>query len=112
VKTLSLLLALVSVPALADILPEEVGVCRGKAAGTACTTPDGQAGTCAKMFVTRPDYSSGIPPTYRQVEMLGCVATAKVTARSMLPWLGAGLAFLALVAALAGRRGIREPQVA
>ncbi len=99
-KTLCLLSLLLAMPALADILPDEVASCQGKGAGTACTTPDGEAGTCAKISVTRPDYSNGIPPSYKSVEMLGCVATAKGTARSMVPWLGGGLAFLALVAAM------------
>ncbi len=99
-KKLCLILLLAAVPALADILPDEVATCRDKSAGAACTTPEGQPGTCAKMTISRPDYSSGIPPKYKSVEMLGCVATAKGSARSMLPWLGAGLAFLAALAAL------------
>ena len=97
---IGLFLAVLAVPAFADILPDEVGVCRGKSAGAACTTGDGQAGTCADLLVSRPDYSSGIPPKYRQVKMLGCVATAKGSARSALPLAGAGLAFLALLAAV------------
>ncbi len=98
-----LVLAFASASSLADILPDEVASCRGKDVGAACTTPDGQAGTCAKISVTRPDYSSGIPPTYRPVEMIGCVATAKGTARSLSPWLGVGLAFLAVLVAVASR---------
>ena len=72
---------------------------RVKAAGAPCVV-DGVAGTCVETTVSRPDYSSGIPPKYQQVKVLGCVATAQGSARSMLPWLGVGLAFLALVAAL------------
>lgn len=97
------LLSVLAVPAFADIIPEEVAVCRGKSAGAACTTPEGHSGTCQETSITRPDYSEGPPPTYKQVKMLSCVATAKGSARSTLPWLGAGLSFLALLAALVTR---------
>jgi hypothetical protein len=104
VRALVALTALLAVPAFADIIPEEVAVCRGQAAGAACTTPEGHAGTCVETSVTRPDYSGGVPPTYKQVKMLSCVATAKGSARaSALPWAGAGLGLLALIAALALR---------
>lgn len=95
-----LLMAVLAAPAFADILPEEVAICRDKPVGSACTTPEGAAGTCSEMTVSRPDYSGGIPPKYKQVKMMGCVATAKGSARSALPWVGVGLGFLALVAAL------------
>lgn len=105
--TLALALACSSL-ALADILPQEVADCRDKAAGAACTTPEGQAGTCQEISVTRPDYSGGVPPKYKSVKMLGCVAAAKGQARvGALPWLGGGLAFLALVAGLLATR--RKP---
>ena len=94
------LVAVLAVPAFADILPEEVATCRNKAAGSPCTTGDGHAGTCIETSISRPDYSGGVPPTYRPVQMLTCVATAKGQARSLAPWLGLGLAFLALLAAL------------
>lgn len=91
--------------AFADILPQEVADCRNKAAGAACTTPEGQAGTCQEINVTRPDYSGGVPPKYKSVKMLGCVAAAKGQARvGVLPWLGGGLAFLALVGGLVATR--------
>jgi hypothetical protein len=109
---LVLLVAVLAVPAFADILPDEVYTCRNKVAGGACTTGDGQAGTCVETLVSRPDYSSGIPPTYKQVKMLSCVATAKGSARSILPWLGAGLAFLALLAGLLSRRHPQVPSAA
>jgi hypothetical protein len=96
---LLVLVAVIAVPAFADIIPEEVATCRNKAAGSACTTGEGHAGTCIETTITRPDYSSGIPPTYKPVKMLTCVATAKGSARSALPWLGIGLAFLGIVAA-------------
>lgn len=105
-----LFLAVLAVPAFADILPDEVDLCRGKSAGAACTTGAGQLGTCADMLVSRPDYSSGIPPKYTQVKMLGCVATAKSSARSALPWVGTGLAFLALLTAVVFRP--RRPALA
>lgn len=99
-KTILLLLTLLATPALADILPDEVATCRDKQPGAACTTPEGAPGTCVNITVSRPDYSTGIPPKYKQVQMLGCVATAKGTARSVLPWVGSGLAFLALLLAM------------
>ncbi len=105
------LVAVLAVPAFADILPDEVALCRGKTAGAACTTGEGQAGTCVETSVTRPDYSSGIPPKYTQVKMLGCVAIAKGSARAALPWVGVGLGFLALVAAL-GFKPRRAPLTA
>ena len=91
-KTFSLPIALLAAPAFADVLPREVSGCQGKAAGSACRTLDGQVGTCSKISITRPG-----------VETLACVATAKGTARSLTPWVGLGLAFLALVAALKRR---------
>lgn len=94
------LVAVLAGPAFADIIPEEVATCRNKASGAACTTGEGHAGTCIETSISRPDYSGGVPPTYKAVKMLTCVATAKGSARSTLPWLGLGLAFLALVAAL------------
>lgn len=105
-KTLCLVMLLAAVPAFADIVPDEVDACSGKKAGAVCTTPDGEPGTCTSITVSRPDYSGGVPPTYKQVQMLGCVATAKGTARSLLPWVGTGLAFLAMLMAmmLKGRR--------
>lgn len=99
------MVAVLAVPAFADIIPEEVATCRNKAAGAACTTGEGHAGTCIETSITRPDYSGGVPPTYKQVKMLTCVATAKGSARSALPWLGIGLAFLALIAAIRFRPG-------
>ena len=108
---LLVLVAVLAVPAFADIIPDEVAVCRGKAAGAACMT-DGIAGTCVETLVSRPDYSSGIPPKYKQVKMLGCVATAKGSARSVPPWVGAGLAFLALMAALVFKPGRPTPSPA
>jgi hypothetical protein len=99
VKRFLLLFAVLATSALADILPDEAAACQGKAAGAACSA-GGQAGTCVETTVSRPDYSTGIPPKSRQVKMLTCVATAKGSAKSVLPWLGAGLGFLALVVAL------------
>ena len=72
--------------------------------GAACTTPEGQPGTCTEISVSRPDYSSGIPPKYTQVKMLGCVAVAKASSKVALPWVGVGLAFLAMLAAFGASR--------
>ncbi|MBL8912464.1 MAG: hypothetical protein JNM17_17360 [Archangium sp.] len=94
-----------SLPAFADILPDDVAVCHGKSAGQKCTTDEGLEGTCQETLVSRPDYSSGIPPTYKQVKMLTCVAPGKAASRSMV-WIGFGLGFFALLMAmLFGRRG-------
>ncbi|MFO0600530.1 MAG: hypothetical protein U0228_34805 [Myxococcaceae bacterium] len=101
-----LFLVLVSAVARADILPDDVAVCQGKSAGQACTTDDGAAGVCEETVVNRPDYSVprpvGTPPKVKQVKMLRCVTTAR--ARSMAPWVGFSLSFLALLAALSLRR--------
>lgn len=111
-KTLWLAAVLVAFPAFADIIPVDVATCRGKAAGTTCVTEDGLQGTCVETSVTRPDYSAGVPPTYKQVTMLSCQATAKGSARVSTGWLGAGLAFLALLGALTVLRKPRRPAFA
>ncbi len=97
---------LLTAPAFADIVPEEVAQCRGKTAGAGCTTPDGLEGTCVEITIGRPDYSQGVPPTYRNIKMLSCEAKAQASAKrpSALPWVGVGLAFLALMAAARTRR--------
>lgn len=103
-------LALVlSLPAWADIAPDETADCRGKKSGAACTTPEGTAGTCVEMKFSRPDYSQGVPPRgYTTYTALGCKQTAPAPAsKSALAWLGAALAFLAMVAAA---RSVRPPR--
>ncbi|MEW6433113.1 MAG: hypothetical protein AB1730_16540 [Myxococcota bacterium] len=90
--------------ALADIPPANSASCRDQGAGAACTTDDGLAGTCVETLVTRPDYSNGPPPTYKQVKMMICVASSTAMARapSMEPiWTGLLLALLAGAAAWA-----------
>jgi hypothetical protein len=110
VKVSLLLLALLlAAPAFADIIPDHVGACWGKEAGAACTTPDGQRGTCQKVSVGRLVYSFGIRKI-KPVKMLGCLpAGGAPKARSLLPLVGLGLALLALVAAL-GLCARRTPQ--
>ncbi len=104
-RLLAVAALLTSSLAVADILPDEVASCRGKAAGATCATADGVVGTCQEISVTRPDYSGGVPPTYKTVKLLGCVATAKAQARvPTTAWLGGALALLALAAGLATRR--------
>lgn len=95
VHLLAVLISAVS--AWADVLPL---ACHSKMAGDKCVTEDGEEGVCVERLVSRPDYSSGIPPKYTQVKTLGCVANSKGTARSMVPWFGLGLGFLALLLAL------------
>lgn len=93
--------------ALADIIPANSASCRDKGAGAACTMDDGAAGVCAEQLVTRPDYSNGPPPTYKQVKVMICVASSSAMARapSRSPvWTGLMLALLAGAAAWALRR--------
>jgi hypothetical protein len=98
--------------ALADVITEDVAACRDKSAGAPCKTESGAAGTCVETMVSRPDYSNGPPPTYRQVKMLECRATAgaaKKQAFDWRPWLGVALTAIALLAALATRGRRRVP---
>jgi len=99
------LLVLLAFPALADIPPQETWDCRGKEAGATCKTADGNAGTCVQMEFTRPKFKGG--GTYTA---LGCRQTAPAPApkKAALPWLGTGLAFLALVGAA---RFSRRPSI-
>jgi len=98
--------------ALADVITGDVATCRGKNAGAPCRTQAGAAGTCVETMVSRPDYSHGVPPTYRQVKTLECRATAgaaKKQAFDWRPWLGVALTAIALLAALATRGRRRVP---
>ncbi len=79
----------------ADIAPVNTFQCRGKEAGSRCTLEEGGAGVCQEGLVTRPDYSNGPPPTYRQVKMMICVPVTKQQASA--PW---ALAIVALGAAV------------
>lgn len=107
-KRAGLLVLVLSLSAWADILPDEQVDCRGKQSGAACTTPDGNAGTCVEMKFSRPDYSQGVPPRgYTTYTALGCKQTVPAASKSMLAWLGAALAFLAMVAAA---RSARTPR--
>lgn len=100
----ALLAALFALPAFADVITDDVANCRGLTAGAACTTPEGGAGTCIETVVSRPDYSSGVPPTYRQVKMLSCQASGKATSKVTTAWLGLGMAFVAFLFAIRSRR--------
>lgn len=99
--------------ALADIPPDNSTQCRGTSAGSACTTDDGAAGTCVAQMMSRLDYSEGVPPKMKQVEMLICVASAKATSavRSAPPFVAAGVLLVAMLALIGvklagrGRRG-------
>lgn len=99
-KPALLLLTLsLSTSALADIPPDNSTQCRSSNAGSACTTDDGAAGTCVAQMMGRLDYSDGVPPKMKQVEMLICVKTAPATSavRSSAPFLAAGLLLLAML---------------
>ena len=82
-KNIIALALLVPLLSFGDIAPEGAAECTGKSAGSACTLPGGIAGQCQTVSVTRPDYSKGVPPGSKQVEMVLCVATTTASARSM-----------------------------
>lgn len=96
-RTLSLAVMVVAAVALADIAPSNSTQC--SQANTACTTDDGKPGTCLKQLVSRLDYSDGIPPKTKQVEMLLCVAsvTARSTVSSSPPFFAAGALMLVML---------------
>lgn len=98
-RTFSLAITLVASLALADIPPSNSSQCHSAQAGAACTTDDGKPGTCLKQLVGRLDYSEGVPPKTKQVEMLLCVAS--VTARSGVtnspPFFAAGALLLVML---------------
>lgn len=96
----------------ADLPAPNAEGCFGLAAGAPCKTDNGSAGACVATTVTRPDYSQGPPPTYKQVELLVCVSSARATRAFEVPvaaWLGAALAALAGAAAWLSRQGRRRP---
>lgn len=98
--------------AWADLPAPNTAGCAGLSAGAPCKTDKGAAGSCVTTMVTRPDYSQGPPPTYKQVEVLVCVATAPATRAFEVPvaaWLGAALAAVAGAAAWLSRQGRRRP---
>lgn len=98
--------------ALADIPPANSRSCGDKRAGAPCTMDDGAPGVCAEQLVSRPDYSNGPPPSYKQVKVMICVASSSAMARapSMSPvWTGLMLALLAGAAAWALRRPGARP---
>lgn len=103
-KRAALVTALFASAAFADVITEDVASCRGLTAGAPCTTPGGGAGTCVESIVSKLDYSSGVPPTYRDVKVLRCQATAQASSKVSTAWLGVGLAFLALLFAIRTRR--------
>jgi hypothetical protein len=86
-------LLLVPGVALADIPPQNSGGCRGLSAGAGCKTDAGGAGKCVEHTFSRPDYSSGMPPTKsRQVTSLICEESAPAAQRTEVP--GGALAAL------------------
>lgn len=96
-RTLSLALLLVGTVALADIPPSNSTQCIQP--NVACTTDDGKPGTCLKQMVGRLDYSEGVPPKTKQVEMLLCVAnvTARSSVTSSPPFFAAGALLLVML---------------
>jgi len=110
VKPALLLTLLLSGVSLADIPPDNSSQCQSSNAGSSCTTDDGAAGSCVAQMMSRFDYSAGVPPKLKQVEMLICVASAPATStvRSAPPFVAAGLLLVAMLALigvkLAGRR--------
>lgn len=108
-RLLALLALGLASPALADIAPDNLAGCRGKAAGAACTMDDGAAGVCTKTTISRPDYSQGVPPTYKQVEVLLCASSGATVARTGLSPLVLGV-LLSLLAAGAAWWSLRRPK--
>ena len=86
-----------AVVALADIPPDNSAQCSSAKAGAACTTDDGRVGTCVPTMVSRPDYSEGVPPKTKQVEMLLCVASASAKSAVPVAPIAAGAGVLLLV---------------
>jgi hypothetical protein len=99
----------VGVGALADIPPDNAAQCSSAKAGAACTTDDGRVGTCVATMVSRPDYSQGVPPKTKQVEMLLCVASASATSAVPLAPVVAGACVLLLVTVLVVARLFSKP---
>ncbi|MDP1822663.1 MAG: hypothetical protein Q8L48_05460 [Archangium sp.] len=97
-RGLLLLGALTSAVALADELPSNA--CFGDLAkGDACLTDDGTSGTCVEQVHSYVD--QGQTHTYSE---LICVPAVSGAERRALPWMGAGLAFLALCVGIATRK--------
>lgn len=69
---LPLLLALLSLTALADVPPANSIGCREKSAGAACKTDDGSDGVCVTATCSRNDYSEGVPPKTVTYDCLRC----------------------------------------
>ncbi|MBE2253917.1 MAG: hypothetical protein IAE78_30590 [Myxococcus sp.] len=95
--------------ARADVPAANSTQCQGAAAGSACVTDDGAAGTCVAQLVSRFDYSEGVPPKTKQVELLLCVASASAAQATRAPtWLAGALLLLVMsgliAVKLAGRR--------
>jgi len=99
------LVALVAVAAHADIAPPGQVECSGKKAGDKCAV-DGVAGLCTASKCTRPDYSKGPPPSYREVDCVLCKPVKKSARSEATPLMAAaaGLALLGGALALGRRR--------
>ena len=100
VRPCALLLGvLVASAALADVMPDDP--CSGIQPGGQCVYEDGVAGTCVEVsYPVRPHPKAPLTTKTKVI----CKPTAAGMQRSALPWIGAGLSFLALCAGLAGRR--------
>ena len=93
-----LLGTLLATTARADELPSNT--CRGSlGAGDGCLTYDGGAGTCVEQTFSYVDQGKTLTST----ELI-CVASVSGAERRALPWIGAGLAFLALCVGIATRK--------
>ncbi|MFT3713965.1 MAG: hypothetical protein QM817_40405 [Archangium sp.] len=96
-RLLALALTCFALQASADDAPP--GACSGSAVGDACTMDDGTPGACIEQHHEYLD-PNGVKQTFTEVV---CAPKVSAVQRSLLPWLGAGLAFLALCAALYSR---------
>jgi len=88
----------------ADELPSNA--CTGNLrAGEGCLTDEGVPGTCVEKHYASEDQGK----TITSVELI-CEPAVAGARRNALPWIGAGLAFLALCIGVATRRpGVQSP---
>ena len=99
---------LVASASLADVMSDDP--CRGIQPGGRCVYEQGVAGTCVE--VSYPVRPSPKAPLITKTKVI-CKPLATATQRSALPWMAAGLAFLALCAGIATRKkGTRVESVA
>lgn len=110
-----LALSLFALPALADVAPPETSPCTGKALGAECSTWDSKKpGKCVEKTFQPPPFKVklGAKPWKALVcEEVKAPAAQGSSSRSMTPWLGVGLAFVAVAFAVSTRARAVQPSV-